>query len=49
MSSVGSGGMADISLAVQSATVFSVSWCVLREHHVTASCDLAGVSFQYTQ
>ena len=46
VSSVGSGGVGDISLAVQSSNAFSVSTDVVCEYHVT-SCD-AGVSFHYT-
>ena len=46
MSSVGSGGVADISMAVQS-TAFSVSVHIVFEHLVT-SCDHTGVPFHYT-
>ena len=47
VNSVDSGGVGDISLAVQSSSVFSVSIDVMCEYHVT-SCDHTGVSFHYT-
>ena len=46
MSSVGSGGVGDVSLAVQS-TAFSVSVRIAYQHHLT-SYDHTGVPFHYT-